>query len=85
MTSTVKTVAIFPKHAFSSDLIFVNFNEISIVHILSHSIKNPHGTKESKPMLERRKKGLTHELELKGVVPLIFPRRMCILDNQGNT
>ena len=61
MTSIAKTVAIFPKHAFFSDLVFINLNKISKVHTLSHTIKNSHGTDEDKPILDRGKKGLIHE------------------------
>ena len=52
-----KTVVIFPKHAFFSDLVFINFNEISTVHILSHTIKTLVVQKKVKPCWKEERKG----------------------------
>ena len=60
-TSIAKTVAIFPKHAFFSDLFFANFKEISTVQVFGHSLKNIYDTEESKPILERGENGLPLE------------------------
>ena len=52
-----KTIAILSKTCVFSDMVFINLYEGRIGNILSYSLKNPNGTEESKPSLERREEG----------------------------